>query len=704
MALVDQPRIHEPDTPSKPVNPFRFRRDIQGLRAVAVLLVILDHLFGWPRGGYIGVDIFFVISGFLITGLLLREGDRTGRVSIANFYRRRARRILPVSLLVLGATVTASYVLLLSERFHDVVVDAWWSLAFMVNWHLAAVGTDYFQSALPPSPLQHYWSLAVEEQFYLVWPLVLLLLLLPRRSGRPVVALFATAVIAASFLWAMHQSVSEPTVAYFSTFTRAWELAAGALLAAAATLLTRTNILVRTVMGAVGLAGILLSAYYIEPTWAFPAPVGAMPILSTCLVLAAGIGIRTAPGNWILTVRPLVYVGTVSFSLYLWHWPVIVLLESVMMPGLTYYITAVLLMSALTAASYHLIEKPILDSAFLAPTDGHRRGRRHQRPTSSRDTQFVIVGTLASILVLLAAAVFNQPKPEFADNGPAPVLASAAADRGQDPLQTAIKVALTATEFPPLTPPLDDIDSGVPDEMKPEQNCLDPTSISPDLCNYGSPDAPRVAVVVGDSVAMSWMPAIRGALEPNGFRIHGVAFANCPFIGADILVIEDPAGSQKCNDSHGTVIEQIVSAEPDLVIISDMEYAIERLVDRPGSPDAWRDARASIVEQLAASGARVVILSPDPFGKAATECATRLAVPSDCISDVSANWSKKRTADEAAARATGATFVDTGPWFCYRDSCPIFVSGILVRWDSGHITSNYGEYLIPRMKEALIPD
>ncbi|OZD58419.1 hypothetical protein CH263_24480 [Rhodococcus sp. 06-1059B-a] len=691
-------------------NAFGYRADIQGLRMIAVVLVVLDHLFGWPHGGFIGVDVFFVISGFLITGLLLREGNRSGRVSISNFYRRRARRILPVSLLVLGTTVTASYVLLLTSRFEDVVGDAWWSLFFMVNWHFEAVGTDYFQSALPPSPLQHYWSLAVEEQFYLVWPLLIVALLMatkrivPRLSLAVLTCAFAAAIVACSFALAYRQSISAPTVAYFSTFTRAWELGAGALVAAGASLLTRLPGIIRNAMGALGIVGIVASAFVIDPASTFPAPTGALPIVSTCLVLAAGIGVSSVRSNWILTLRPFVYVGAISYSLYLWHWPVIVLLESVLAPGLVYYVTAISLMTVLTVASYHLVEKPILGSSFLAPVR-HGRGRRRSAGSrSNHDAHVVVVGALGVVLILLSIAVFNQPTRVVSSDAAPPVLAPVAASdaRAEDPLQVAIKDALSATEFPSLSPPLDDIESGIPEEMNPDMKCIDSPDISLDLCNFGDPAAPQSAFVVGDSVSMSWMPAIRGALEPNGYRVHGFAMANCPFVAADILIEEDPEYSQKCNDSRDTVVEQINTARPTLLIISDMEYGIERLVDEPGSPQAWMKARTGLIDQVAESGARIVILAPDPFGKAVTECATRVSSPSDCVSPISPNWTTKRNADEAAAKATGATFVDTRPWFCFRSSCPIFVSGIVVRWDTGHITSNYGRYLIPRMTEVLL--
>ena len=218
------------------------RDDIQGLRAIAVLTVIASHA-GVPflPGGFVGVDVFFVISGFLISQLLFREVEKSGRVSIPRFYARRARRILPAATLVTLATILASAIWLSAVDLLAVAKDALWAVFFAANIHFAAVGTDYFAQEDPPSPLQHYWSLSVEEQFYLVWPaLLLLLVLLARRRGggglpRPLVLGVLVLITASSFAWSVVSTGNDPLAAYFSTLARAWELGLGALTALVAT-------------------------------------------------------------------------------------------------------------------------------------------------------------------------------------------------------------------------------------------------------------------------------------------------------------------------------------------------------------------------------------------------------------------------------------------------------------------------------------
>ena len=219
----------------------RYRPDIQGLRALAVLAVIANHLAGWPKGSFVGVDVFFVISGYLITGILVREFETRQTISLLGFYARRIKRILPAGLFVIGVTLCATRVLAGIDRYHFTAADAIAAVEFRANWHFAQAGVNYFNQSLPPSPLQHYWSLSVEEQFYFVWPWVLLgLLLIGRRlrwwrheHTRPVAGVAIAVISGVSLAWAFAQTAGNPTTAYFSTLDRAWELGLGALIAIA---------------------------------------------------------------------------------------------------------------------------------------------------------------------------------------------------------------------------------------------------------------------------------------------------------------------------------------------------------------------------------------------------------------------------------------------------------------------------------------
>jgi peptidoglycan/LPS O-acetylase OafA/YrhL len=395
------------------------RRDIQGLRAVAVGLVIANHVFHHPVGGFLGVDVFFVISGNLITGLLLREQGRTHRISLLDFYARRARRILPLALLVLAVTTALARLQLNVTRAHDTGVDALWALAFGSNVHFSHIGTDYFQQDRPASPIQHFWSLAVEEQFYVVWPAVLIVSYLLLRRSRTVVLLVLTA---ASFLWCLHATATSPTSAYFSTPARAWELGGGALLASIPDLLTRLTPRSRGLAGWCG-TGLLLVCVLTIGTDGFPGNYAALPVLATALMLLSGEG-RT-PGWGIgrgLALAPVVYLGDLSYSLYLWHWPILVLGNAFVGDSLTDRLAILATTLAVSAASFHLLERPVLASDWLL---------RRRKPASSKRGLAIMVALLVAAVGTIVVATPPLPTamkldatdgPEAPPGGRPPVL------------------------------------------------------------------------------------------------------------------------------------------------------------------------------------------------------------------------------------------------------------------------------------------
>ena len=342
------------------------RDDIQGLRAIAVLTVIASHA-GVPflPGGFVGVDVFFVISGFLISQLLFREVEKSGKVSIPAFYARRARRILPAATLVTIATIVASAIWLSAVDLLAVVKDALWATFFAANIHFAAVGTDYFAQEEPPSPLQHYWSLSVEEQFYLVWPaLLLVLVLLARGRGLPRRLVFGVllTITVASFAWSVVYTSSDPIAAYFSTTARAWELGLGALAALVATSVAgRLPGLVRGLLCGAGLVLIGVACVAYGESTPFPGSAAAVPVVGSALVLLAGAtaGPQPLPMR-ALGVLPMRVVGDWSYSLYLWHWPVLIIAARQVDGDLGFWRTlaCVVVVFVLSALTYRLVEQP----------------------------------------------------------------------------------------------------------------------------------------------------------------------------------------------------------------------------------------------------------------------------------------------------------------------------------------------------------
>jgi peptidoglycan/LPS O-acetylase OafA/YrhL len=351
-----------------------YRGDIQGLRAVAVVLVLLSHTgLAFLPGGFVGVDVFFVISGFLITRLLVTEWERTGRISLTGFYARRAKRLLPAAGLVLAVSMLLTLFFLPKTRWAETGWDVVASGLYAMNWRLAEQAVDYLATGDAPSILQHYWSLAVEEQFYLVWPLLLIAVgwtvrrFRGRNAGRPRVLLLVLALIAVpSFAWSVHLTVSDPARAYFVSTTRIWELALGGALALLGHHLARLPRRAAAGLGWAGLGAIVAAAFWITPAMAFPGYLALVPTLGAAAVIAAGTAGPAGPER-LLDRRPMRAVGALSYSLYLWHWPLLITAEARFGELSVTAGLAVVLFSVLPAvATYHFLENPVRRSKRLA--------------------------------------------------------------------------------------------------------------------------------------------------------------------------------------------------------------------------------------------------------------------------------------------------------------------------------------------------
>jgi len=354
--------------------PRHFRPDVAGLRALAVLLVVLYHAgVTQVSGGFVGVDVFFVISGFVITGVLLREREKTGRTSLAGFYARRARRILPAATMVIVSTVVMSYQWLGFVQGDQVASDAKAAALFFANFHFIALGTSYLTARLPPSPLQHYWSLSVEEQFYFLYPMLFILALslwrrVP-RAGRLTALLVL--VILVSFSFSVVETSSDATAAYFSPLTRAWELAFGGLLAVVGPSLMKLPSRVAVGLAWVGATCLLTAAFLYGASTAYPGYDVALPVLGAGAVIAGGTAAPRLGTELVLGRRPFQWLGNISYSLYLWHWPVLIIAEehATTPLSLVHKLVLVLVALAISVISYVLIENPVRRSSWLASSN-----------------------------------------------------------------------------------------------------------------------------------------------------------------------------------------------------------------------------------------------------------------------------------------------------------------------------------------------
>jgi peptidoglycan/LPS O-acetylase OafA/YrhL len=683
----------------------RQRRDLQGARGVGVTLVVIGHLFLWPTGVFAALDIFFVLSGYLITGILLSTLAQHGARFFPVFYLSRVRRLVPMAVLVLLVTVAGTYLVFSGARGSLVAEDALWAFFFLVNWHFIAEGSDYF-AIHTASPLQHYWSLSVEEQFYLVWPLlVLLALFVAARTRRRTASLAGVlgAVTVVSFGYSLWHSAAEPGAAYFSTVDRAWEFGVGGLLAVAAPRLTGLARPLREVLSWVGVVGILTVIFVLEPGVAFPAPLGLLPVALTACIIVGGLG-EEPRTQWFLDNPVAVYVGNISYSVYLWHMPVQVLLApSLGQDTLGFYVACLATTALLSVASYHLVERPLRNARFLMlPAE---RRRKAPRPFLDAGTsRFVKQWGMLTAFCLALATIYAGISYTRAGSGPA-VAADDAPALAVEAQQQRLRAARDADGFPAFSPSLDQLaawDSF--DDSREGTSCVDVPLADPLSCRYGDPAAQRTVLVAGDSFAISWMPTIQAAFTARGWQVQQLTAAECPTWTLPSYLRRDRTAFPACGELHDAVQAYVAQQQPDLVLLaSAYDQVLNAQRDDLGRPDPATLAEQGLTATIRAfpEGTEVAVLQPPPNHENLLECVYRGARPADCTSDPYEFWYQHTAGERAAAAATGATYVETLEWFCVNERCPGFVGSTPVTVDGSHLSVAFARQLAPLLATAL---
>jgi peptidoglycan/LPS O-acetylase OafA/YrhL len=694
------------------------RLDIQGLRMVAVLTVFATHLWGWPGGGFVGVDVFFVISGFLITGNLLRMAERTGNVSFKKFYWSRVRRIVPAATVVLVLTYVASTLVFLPFRANQVGVDALFAFVFMSNWWFGVHQTNYFAGGDAVSPIQHYWSLSIEEQFYFVWPALIFVigLVIARKAWTHghrmrLAGMVMAGVVAASLGLALYETSTSPMWAYFNTFDRVWELGVGALLATAIGSLARIPVQVKPWLSWAGLAVIAVSIFLIsENSIGFPAPWALLPVAGSAMVIAAGV--EREPTHQSFLRNPVsVYIGNISYSLYLVHWPVIVIVGALMPKGAPFYLAAVAFSFGLAVASFHFVENPLRYTDWQAIRRAAKDVRRHRyRP--QRSSRY---GAVAALFLVTLGVCAYAVRPNVHQQLPPSVGADAAATvnpSGAQPkwgpltsaLQAEITQALTATEWPPLDPTMEAA-MHTPESPLEVHACSGVDPLAVQTCTWGSPTAAARVVIVGDSVALSYAGPLRELAMNSGgqIQVHVAAMGGCEFVDAAISS-PDQSIVDACPGFRQHAIELINSDKPDVVIISNI-YGTKRAVGSEQSMTIteWSKSLSQMIDKFRANTKEVVLLSAPPADKNVRECyGGRSSVPADCISRVDETWRSIAKAEQDVAATAGGTWIDSRPWFCSDAGfCPSFVGSTPTKLDTYHMTTAYGEKIYRVIGESF---
>ncbi|RWE57850.1 MAG: acyltransferase [Mesorhizobium sp.] len=635
-----------------------YRPDIEGLRAVAVLAVVAFH-FGLPLpGGFVGVDVFFVISGYLITGILLNELDRTGSIDLMRFYGKRARRLLPASLLMIVCTLAAGMLILAPIEQKFMAKGAFASGVYSSNLYFMLLRDDYFAKGSALNPFLHTWSLAVEEQFYVVWPGLLLVASRYLKLPRPV---WVAALCILSLALCVWLTWYRQPFAFYSSLARAWEFGLGAL--ATLPIVSKWAALSRSSvpLGWIGAAILVACLLTFHEGLVFPGFIAALPASATALILLSGVspsrGLRS-----LLTFPALQMVGKLSYSLYLWHWPVIVF-ATILYPerGPAVILACCAITLAASYASFRLVEDPVRNNPWLG----------------ARAVRSVALGALLTFVTAGSGGVAFLMARHFA----------------AEPAQA--KILAQAAEMPAAS----------------DRKCLiNFTDSEPMPCVFGQETSSKTVVLIGDSHADQWSTPLSELATRDGWKLVTYLKASCAVSDIPIYNKRLRRWSQECTVWRQQSIEEIARLKPTLIIVSQFsngyiagprsglgEYAV--------SYDQWTDGLTKSLQALAAT-APVLLLrdSPTPGVDLAT-CVQRsvwrrsqidlCSVPRSVAID-----DRLTDLERNAARSSGVSFADMTNSFCDQ-SCPGMKDGMLLYRDANHLATTYAQRLAPLIKAYL---
>jgi len=676
------------------------RLEIQALRAVAVLLVVVYHL--WPHrltGGYVGVDVFFVISGFLITSHLLSEVARTGTVSLPRFWARRIRRLLPAASIVLLSSAVAMFAFVPPSLWERTGRELTASALYFQNWALAANSIDYLGAEGSASLVQHFWSLSVEEQFYIAWPiLIVLALVISRRTKshnpRRVLLVALAAIFVLSLVFSAILTHFDPNVAYFHTGTRAWEFAAGGLLAflpaASKRLLqSRAGLAVNALGAWAGWALILGTGLLFTPRTPFPGYLALLPVLGTVLVIAAGrpdsgFSINRVSGFW-----PVRKVGDLSYAIYLWHWPLIVVVPYITVSPLTTVqkIGILAVSIGLAVLSQRFIERPVQLSTRLAA-----------RPRTSY--LFAALSALVMVGLTVTSALMiphGQPRPV------------AAAQLSSQCFGAAAQVNSESCSEPYAVSHGVDTVSAANDRGSLGLDCNSPeTEVV--MCEFGDLKTPlHTIALIGNSHAGHLVGALSEYGKTHHWKIILMRHTGCSGALADDVI----RGTEKvCLEWTKNVRAEILGrADIDTVVFGtnrdSQHYFTKARVLKPDEVTALRSAVSATLDEYADAGKTVMVFGdvPGHFTDPVPQC---VFLHRDQYDPCATPRDKKEAPDEInfiadAAVASGGRigYHDLTDYFCDARECHVVIGGVIAYIDQNHMSDTYSRSLAPYLGDAL---
>ena len=713
-----------------------FRPDIEGLRGIAVSLVVLFHAGLLSKsatqisGGFIGVDLFFVVSGFLITGLLIRERERNGKISLSRFYARRVRRILPAAVVVLLVTLVAANSLITLVDRPSVMQDGASAALSIANIRFAMT-TDYF-NPVNYSPFLHFWSLGVEEQFYLVWPA--LMAIVAWKAPRLGAAVALTIVVVVSFVASLMITDSSASTAFYMLPTRAWQLGAGGLVAVAAGSMDRLPRAIRATAGQLlafagwgALAALITAAFAIDSVATpYPGMAAIVPTIAGVLLIVSGQE-RTGPGL-LLRLAPVRFLGKISYSLYLWHWPILIL-------GGIWLVGPLDTMSTPQALGLAALAVPVSAASWLLIEEPFRRGR----VPLPRPSRVVGVGLAAMLAVAVAGSglYFGAESALGAIGGvsnPTPTAEIATPSPTATPLAT-VPASLppneTPTPVPGMTPAITPTPSPPPptsyaitsairpalgkaaqDYEQPwHDGCLGfqpvTTPNQSSKCVYGNPSGTYTVAFVGDSHASALFPGVNAMAKGHGWKLIPYLKIDCPFLDLNDLMYFGPptVPYPQCMTWNSVVLSKLQKSPPDLIIIS-MSRWIFTTNTAEETVTTESNALTGMINKFPKSSKVVIIQDPPlPTAQSVPEClSSNLNDYRRCEYTRRVGFgSAMGTREQNVAAATGAGLIILTDQICPgTGNCPVVINNTIVWRDQHHLTATFAVTLAPAIDEQLV--
>ena len=640
-----------------------YRPDVEGLRGIAILSVVLYHLDQrLLPGGFTGVDIFFVISGFLITGILLREYQATGRIDLWGFWSRRARRILPSAALVLLVTTVLSLLFISPLLMRRLGADITAAAYFGLNWRAAARAIDYSAPGNEMSPVIHYWSLAVEEQFYLAWPLILIAVFFCiRKLGTrplPVLAALTGITLIASFALCLYTAPLNQPTAFFGTFTRAWQLLAGASAAILLAYTSNRDWPWMALIGPLGLVAMIAGFGLIDPETVYPNWLALLPIMGATAVILAG---SAAGGhtNWaarLLSVFPLTFIGRVSYVWYLWHWPLLYFTHAVFPEaGIGLAALALAFSFVLAVLTHYAFENPVRFNPWLVASKLRSQGM---------GLALAAVTALAG----LGLAEYSKGVRVTLNDGTRLLIEDITRDRSLA-YEVDCHISQAETKHEP--------------------------------CVFGTKDAKPQVVLFGDSHAAHFFDAAEAASLARGTAFLMRSKSGCPPIDGLLWNVKFKRPYYECQQWRQSVVDTVREIRPKLVVLSSLTgYSpLDASFAMPQNEDDRRRAfiaaqRRMITSLLDYAGHVVIIADTPVLPEEPAFCLYRNPAHEEAC-----GWPvKERTNEAFYAEALGdlkgrVTIVDLSPQICPGGTCRAILDGKPVYYDQGHLTATFSKSL-----------